>query len=107
SGPLGLLTVPAADYASPQAIGLELFNNYLLPFEVTSILLLVAMVGAIVLTKEERGAPARRLVTLETQAAEAPQADMQQPDLLEYEKEIEAEEEHGEVAGPGPDEVHR
>jgi NADH-quinone oxidoreductase subunit J len=32
-----------------------LFNQYLLPFEVTSILLLVAMVGAIVLTKKEKG----------------------------------------------------
>ncbi len=31
-----------------------LFNQYLLPFEVTSILLLVAMVGAIVLTKQEK-----------------------------------------------------
>jgi NADH-quinone oxidoreductase subunit J len=33
-----------------------LFTKYLLPFEVTSILLLVAMVGAIVLTKKEKGA---------------------------------------------------
>ena len=52
-----LLTVlqPAAStYASPQAIGEALFSTYLLPFEVTSILLLVAMVGAIVLTKEEK-----------------------------------------------------
>jgi NADH-quinone oxidoreductase subunit J len=32
-----------------------LFHEYLLPFEVTSILLLVAMVGAIVLTKQEKG----------------------------------------------------
>ncbi|KAF0106099.1 MAG: NADH-quinone oxidoreductase subunit J [Anaerolineaceae bacterium] len=32
-----------------------LFTEYLLPFEVTSILLLVAMVGAIVLTKQEKG----------------------------------------------------
>jgi NADH-quinone oxidoreductase subunit J len=32
-----------------------LFTDYLLPFEVTSILLLVAMVGAIVLTKKEKG----------------------------------------------------
>jgi len=36
-------------------MGMELFNQYLLPFEVTSILLLVAMVGAIVLTKKEKG----------------------------------------------------
>ena len=32
-----------------------LFNQYLLPFEVTSILLLVAMVGAIVLSRQEKG----------------------------------------------------
>ena len=37
-----------------QNLGLTLFNQYLLPFEVTSILLLVAMVGAIVLTKQEK-----------------------------------------------------
>ena len=47
--------IPAeAGYASPEQIGLLLFNKYLLPFEVVSILLLVAMVGAIVLTKEDR-----------------------------------------------------
>lgn len=38
-----------------QQLGLSLFNQYLLPFEVVSILLLVAMVGAIVLTKKEKG----------------------------------------------------
>jgi NADH-quinone oxidoreductase subunit J len=38
-----------------RALGMTLFNQYLLPFEVTSILLLVAMVGAIVLTKQEKG----------------------------------------------------
>jgi len=32
-----------------------LFNQFLLPFEVTSVLLLVAMVGAIVLTKQVKG----------------------------------------------------
>ena len=35
-------------------LGLSLFNEYLLPFEVTSILLLVAMVGAIVLIRKEK-----------------------------------------------------
>ena len=34
----------------------QLFTTYLLPFEVTSILLLVAMVGAIVLTRQAKGA---------------------------------------------------
>jgi NADH-quinone oxidoreductase subunit J len=38
-----------------QQLGLALFNEYLLPFEVVSILLLVAMVGAIILTKKEKG----------------------------------------------------
>ncbi|KAA0257706.1 NADH-quinone oxidoreductase subunit J [Deferribacter autotrophicus] len=33
--------------------GKELFTNYLVPFEVASILLLVAMIGAIVLAKKE------------------------------------------------------
>jgi NADH-quinone oxidoreductase subunit J len=41
-------------FGSPLAIGRQLFTAYLFPFEVTSVLLLVAMVGAIVLTKEER-----------------------------------------------------
>ena len=50
----GLIQPAAADYASPQAIGETLFTDFLLPFEVTSVLLLVAMVGVIVLTKEER-----------------------------------------------------
>ena len=40
---------------SLREIGTALFTQYLLPFEVTSILLLVAMVGAIVLTKQEKG----------------------------------------------------
>ncbi len=40
--------------SGPKAIGQALFNAYLLPFEITSILLLVAMVGAIVLTRKER-----------------------------------------------------
>ena len=35
-------------------LGMMLFEQYLLPFEVTSILLLVAMVGVIVLTRREK-----------------------------------------------------
>jgi NADH-quinone oxidoreductase subunit J len=34
-------------------VGMALYTNYLVPFEVASILLLVAMVGAIVLAKKE------------------------------------------------------
>ena len=36
-------------------MAMTLFNQFLLPFEVTSVLLLVAMVGAIVLTKQVKG----------------------------------------------------
>jgi NADH-quinone oxidoreductase subunit J len=39
-------------FGTPEAIGDTLFSTYLLPFEVISILLLAAMVGAIVLTKK-------------------------------------------------------
>ncbi len=44
----------AAGQGGPAEIGAALFRDYLLPFEVTSVLLLVAMVGAIVLSREER-----------------------------------------------------
>jgi NADH-quinone oxidoreductase subunit J len=39
---------------SAEAIGQSLFSGYLFPFEATSILLLVAMVGAVVLTRKEK-----------------------------------------------------
>jgi NADH-quinone oxidoreductase subunit J len=41
--------------SSIRDLGSLLFTQYLLPFEVTSILLLVAMVGAIVLARQEKG----------------------------------------------------
>jgi NADH-quinone oxidoreductase subunit J len=42
------------DFGSPASVGTLLFNRYLIPFEITSILLLVAMIGAIILTRSER-----------------------------------------------------
>ena len=39
---------------SLRALGEALFTQYLLPFEATSILLLVAMIGAIVLVRKEK-----------------------------------------------------
>lgn len=39
-------------FGSPENVGEILFSSYVLPFEVTSVLLLVAMIGAIVLTKK-------------------------------------------------------
>jgi NADH-quinone oxidoreductase subunit J len=37
----------------PRDIGIPLFTRYLLPFEVTSVLILIAIIGAIVLGKKE------------------------------------------------------
>ncbi|MCX6067586.1 MAG: NADH-quinone oxidoreductase subunit J [Chloroflexi bacterium] len=49
-----LETASTVAQAAPSPLANKLFTVYLLPFEVTSILLLVAMVGAIVLTKQEK-----------------------------------------------------
>lgn len=43
----------AADFGDPVTVGKALFSHYLLPFEATSVLLLAAMIGAIVLTKRK------------------------------------------------------
>jgi NADH-quinone oxidoreductase subunit J len=43
----------AAVEGSTVALGRELFTKYLLPFEIVSVLLLVAMVGVILLSKKE------------------------------------------------------
>jgi NADH-quinone oxidoreductase subunit J len=40
-------------FGNPQAIGHLLFRDYLLPFEVTSVLILVAIMGAVVLARRE------------------------------------------------------
>jgi NADH-quinone oxidoreductase subunit J len=44
---------PGASVSSVAAIGQSLFTDYAFPFEVTSILILVAMVGAVVLARRE------------------------------------------------------
>ena len=44
---------PGAAVSSVREIGKSLFTEYAFPFEVTSILILVAMVGAVVLAKKE------------------------------------------------------
>jgi NADH-quinone oxidoreductase subunit J len=52
-GAAGAIAQPVESFGSPQAVGEVLFSTYLLPFEVTSVLLLVAIVGAIVLTQRK------------------------------------------------------
>ena len=52
AGVPGVTTTQMID-TSPTAIGLMLFNTYSFPFEVVSVLLLVAMIGAVVLTRNK------------------------------------------------------
>lgn len=51
----GLTKIPdvAASQATSQAIGLEMFTNYLVPFEAIGVLLLGAIIGAVVLAKRD------------------------------------------------------
>jgi NADH-quinone oxidoreductase subunit J len=52
--PIGdYLANPAEAEDSVKAIGLPLFQQWLLPFEITSVLLLAAIVGAVALTKKK------------------------------------------------------
>jgi NADH-quinone oxidoreductase subunit J len=47
--------VAAAEaFGSPESLAQSLFTEFVLPFEIASVLLLVAMVGAVVLGKRER-----------------------------------------------------
>ena len=50
--PLGASTTPELE-GTTMALGKLMFTRYLLPFEVVSVLLLVAMIGAIFLSKKE------------------------------------------------------
>jgi NADH-quinone oxidoreductase subunit J len=58
--PLFLQNKPAQDplvstelFGSPEMLAKSLFNDFVLPFEIASVLLLVAIVGAVVLAKRE------------------------------------------------------
>ena len=56
----GYMTTPvppaAANAGAPEAVGMALFTQYALPFEVTGFILLVATVGAILLTRGDKPA---------------------------------------------------
>jgi NADH-quinone oxidoreductase subunit J len=45
---------------APKTIGPLLFHEFLLPFEITSILILIAIMGAVVLASKPPSAPARK-----------------------------------------------
>jgi NADH-quinone oxidoreductase subunit J len=49
----GMDSAPPETFGSTAAVGERLFTHYLLPFEITSILLLVAVIGAVVIAKRK------------------------------------------------------
>jgi NADH-quinone oxidoreductase subunit J len=53
----GDLPALVRDFGGPQDVGMVLFEKYLLPFELTSILLLTAMVGAVLLARDDKKQP--------------------------------------------------
>jgi NADH-quinone oxidoreductase subunit J len=57
-GPAVTPAAPAA-MGNTQAVGLALYTRYLFPFEITSMILLVAMVGVIVAARGRRGGEER------------------------------------------------
>lgn len=46
-------TVATELFGAPQQVARSMFTDFILPFEITSVLLLVAMIGAVVLAKRE------------------------------------------------------
>ena len=55
-------TLPESGIGLTASIGAQLFTNYLLPFEITSILLLMAIVGAMTLARRSAITPGARVV---------------------------------------------
>lgn len=53
-GTLVHVATTPADYGAPQSVGKLLFTQYALPFEITAVILLTAVVGAIMLAKPDR-----------------------------------------------------
>ena len=70
--PWAISTETAAGDSSIVRIGLHLFSDFLLPFELASILLLMALVGAIVLARREF-LPETELESDETEALTLPE----------------------------------
>jgi len=54
SAPLASPASGQPGFGDPKSIGMSLFTTYLLPFEMTGILLLVAMIGAVTLAKDDK-----------------------------------------------------
>lgn len=53
-----VITISVLEGGTPKAVGMELFTKYLLPFEMTAILILVALLGALLLGRRPRAGEA-------------------------------------------------
>jgi NADH-quinone oxidoreductase subunit J len=51
NGSLFAVGAEAGSFGTTEAVGMKLFTDYLLPFEIASVLLLAAIVGAVILAK--------------------------------------------------------
>ena len=71
-------TAIPADVTNTQALGRVLYTQYLLPFQVSGVILLVAMIGAIVLTLRVRPATRRQKI--------ADQVGVKRDDVIEIRK---------------------
>lgn len=56
-GSMSALGDGANQFGTTKAVGMVLFTEYVLPFEIASILLLAAIVGAVILAKRRIGGP--------------------------------------------------
>jgi NADH-quinone oxidoreductase subunit J len=50
----GTMEMQTGDYGLIKTLGKVLFNDYVLPFEISSVLFLSAMIGAVVISKKEQ-----------------------------------------------------
>ncbi|MFZ5979781.1 MAG: NADH-quinone oxidoreductase subunit J [Candidatus Zixiibacteriota bacterium] len=55
TGAAGIMTLTDDGFGSVRSVAMLLFTDYLYPFELTGILLLVAIIGAVVVSKREMG----------------------------------------------------
>jgi NADH-quinone oxidoreductase subunit J len=51
----GMATQMPAGFGTTESVGLRLFTQYLLPFEITGLLMLASVIGAVVLAKRKIG----------------------------------------------------
>ncbi|UCG62817.1 MAG: NADH-quinone oxidoreductase subunit J [Candidatus Zixiibacteriota bacterium] len=59
--PIGMMTTVAEDFGSVKAVATLLFTKYVYPFELAGILLLAAIVGAVVMTRDSQRGDSLRI----------------------------------------------